>query len=199
MNFLMDPNVAYLLLVGGLLLGILVLFSPGTGVLEVGALFMLVLAGLGVSNYTINFWALIVLVVGIAPFILALRRSRQYVYLVIALAALVFGTVFLIRGADGGPGINPALALIVSVLVTGFVWLVGRRSIEALGLPVRSLKGLIGKTGEAHTDVFAEGSVYVDGEEWSGRSEVFIPAGRPVRVLGREGLTLLVAPIERQS
>ena len=62
--------------------------------------------------------------------------------------------------------------------MTGFVWLVGRRSIEALGLPVRSLKGLIGKIGEAHTDIFAEGSVYIDGEEWSGHSEVFIPAGK---------------------
>jgi membrane-bound serine protease (ClpP class) len=76
---------------------------------------------------------------------------------------------------------------------------VGRRSIEALDMPVRSLKGLIGKTGEAHTDIFAEGSVYVDGEEWSGRSEVFIPSGQPVKVLGREGLVLLVAPLERQS
>ncbi len=199
MNFLTDPNVAYVLLVGGLLLGILALFSPGTGLLEIGALFMLVLAGFSISNFTINFWALIVLVVGIVPFILALRRSRQYVYLVIALAALVVGTVFLIRGDDGGPGINPVLAIAVSVLVTGFVWLVGRRSIEALGLPVRSLTRLIGKTGEAHTDVFAEGSVYVDGEEWSGRSEVFIPAGHAVKVLGREGLILLVAPLDNGS
>jgi membrane-bound serine protease (ClpP class) len=160
---------------------------------------MLVLAGLGIANFTINFWALIVLVVGIVPFILALRRSRQYVYLVIALAALVIGTVFLIRGADGGPGINPVLAIVISTLVTAFVWMVGRRTIEALSLPVRSLKDLIGKTGEAHTDVFAEGSVYVDGEEWSGRSVVFIPAGRAVKILGREGLILLVAPLDNAS
>lgn len=198
MNFLMDPNVAYVLLVGGLLLGILVMFSPGTGLLEVGALFMLVLAGFSIANFTINFWALLVLVVGIVPFILALRRSRQYIYLVIALAALIVGTVFIIRGDDGGPGINPVLASIVSILVTGFVWMVGRRSVEALDMPVRSMARLIGKTGEAHTDVFAEGSVYVDGEEWSGHSDVFIPAGSPVKVLGREGLTLLVAPLNRQ-
>lgn len=198
MNFLMDPNVAYVLLVGGLLLAILVMFTPGTGVLEVGALFILALAAFGIANFTINFWALLVLVLGIFPFILALRRSRQYIFLVIALAALVVGTVFLIRPDETTSGINPVLAIIVSTLVTGFVWMVGRRTVEALGLPVRSLAGLIGKTGEAHTDVFAEGSVYVDGEEWSGRSDVFIPAGSPVKILGREGLTLLVAPLIRQ-
>jgi len=199
MNLLMDPNVAYVLLVGGLLLAILALFGPGTGVLEVGALSMLVLAGFSISNFTINFWALVLLVLGIFPFILALRRSRQYIYLVIALAALVVGTVFLINGNDGGPGINPVLAIFVSVLVTGFLWMVGRRSVDALGLPIKTMARLIGKTGEARTDIYAEGSVYLDSEAWSSRSEVFIPAGSQVRVLGREGLTLLVEPVQGQS
>lgn len=194
MNFLMDPNVAYVLLVGGLLLAVLALFSPGTGALEIGALFLLVAAGFGISNFTINFWALIILVLGVFPFILAVRRSRQYVFFVIALAALDIGTVFLIAGPSGTPGINPVLATVVSIMVTAFLWMVGRRSLEALYLPKKTLARLIGKTGEAHTDVFTEGSVYVDGEEWTGRSRVFIPAGSPVRVVGREGLVLIVEP-----
>ena len=37
MEFLLDPNVAYLLLVVGTVLAIMALFAPGTGVLEVGA------------------------------------------------------------------------------------------------------------------------------------------------------------------
>ncbi|HVP21192.1 MAG TPA: NfeD family protein [Anaerolineaceae bacterium] len=195
MNFLVDPNVAYVLLVGGLLLAILALFSPGSGVLEIGGLFLLILAGLGISNFTINFWALVVLVLGIFPFILALRRSRQYVFLIVALAALVVGTVFLIAGPGGTPGINPVLATVVSLIVTVFVWGVARRSLEALSLPKKTLADLIGKTGEATTDVFAEGSVYVDGEEWSGTSKVFIPAGSTVRVVAREGLVLTVEPV----
>ena len=50
MNLLFDPNVAYLLLVIGLIVAILALFAPGTGVLEVGAIFMLFLAGYGIFN-----------------------------------------------------------------------------------------------------------------------------------------------------
>jgi len=195
MNFLMDPNVAYVLLVGGLLLAVLAMFGPGTGVLELGALAMLVVAGFSISNFTINFWALLILVLGIFPFLLAVRRSRQYIFLAIALAALVVGTVFIISPTETSPGINPVLAIFVSVIVTVFLWMVGRRSLEALVLPVKSLARLVGASGEAHTDVFAEGSVYVDGEEWSARSQVFIPSGSPVRVTGREGLTLLVEPL----
>jgi len=107
MNFLLDPNVAYVMLVGGFLLAILALFSPGTGLLELGALFMLALAGYGVANLPINVWALIVLLVGVFPFMLALRRSRQWAWLIPTLVALVVGSIFLFSSADGSPAVNP--------------------------------------------------------------------------------------------
>ena len=36
MDFLQNPNVAYLLLAGGLVFAVLALAAPGTGVLEIG-------------------------------------------------------------------------------------------------------------------------------------------------------------------
>jgi membrane-bound ClpP family serine protease len=51
---------------------------------------------------------------------------------------------------------------------------------------------LIGKIGEARTKVEEEGSVQVDGELWSARSEKTIPAGSSIRVLRREGFVLIV-------
>jgi len=192
MNFLLDPNVAYVMLVGGFLLAILALFSPGTGLLELGALFMLALAGYGVANLPINVWALIVLLVGVFPFMLALRRSRQWAWLIPTLVALVVGSIFLFSSADGSPAVNPWLAGLVSILVIPFVWLIGRKSLEALGRPTQSLADLIGMIGEARTDILAEGSVYVNGEDWSARSKTLIPAGSKVLVLRRDGLVLEV-------
>ncbi len=199
MNFLMDPNVGYVLAVGGLMLAILALFTPGTGLLEIGALFALVLAAFSISNFAINTWALILLIVGIVPFILATRRSGKYYFMLIALAALVIGSVFLIATPEGAPVVNPFLAVFVSAASSGFLWIIGRRSLEAMALPKKTLTLLIGKVGEAHTDIYAEGSAYVDGEEWSARSQVFIPLGSQVRVIGREGLVLLVEPVQAQA
>jgi membrane-bound serine protease (ClpP class) len=58
--------------------------------------------------------------------------------------------------------------------------------------PSHDLDGLVGKIGEARTKVDDEGSVQVEGELWSARSENTIPAGSPIRVLRREGFILIV-------
>ncbi len=53
MEFLQNPNITYLLLAGGLIFAVLALVSPGTGVLEIGALFILGLAGWGIAYYNL--------------------------------------------------------------------------------------------------------------------------------------------------
>lgn len=194
-DILLNPNVAYLLLVSGFLLAILALVSPGTGLLEVSALFVLLLAGWGIYNLPVNFWALGLLLLGVFPFLLAVKKSRQPVYLGISILALVIGSVFLFRGQGWQPVVHPALAVLVSALVIGFLWLVVRKAIEAeQARPSHDLEALIGAIGEAKTDIHQEGSVQVAGELWSARSAQPIPGGARVRVVGREGLILDVEP-----
>ena len=203
-SVLFDPNVAYVLLVVGLIVAILALFAPGTGVLEIGALFMLFLAGYGVvqqaQHNLVNNWALIVLILGVFPFLLALRKSRQYIFLALALLALVVGSVFLMRNSSGGPAVNPVLAILGSVLSTVFLWFVGRRIIEASGRPVtHDLDRLVGMVGQAHTNLNPDGSVYVGSEEWSAHSDIFVPKDSHVRVVKRDGLILTVEPLTPSS
>ena len=50
MDFLLDPNVAYLILLGGVLLAMLALAAPGTGLFEVGAFFCIALAGYAIYH-----------------------------------------------------------------------------------------------------------------------------------------------------
>jgi membrane-bound serine protease (ClpP class) len=197
MNPLMDANVAYVLLVIGLITGVLALFAPGTGFLEVGALFAIVLSGIGVMNMEINPWALGVLVLGVVPFVIALRRWRNWIFLGFAIAAVVIGSVFLIRGEDGGPAVNTWLAIVVSLVATGLLWWIGRTGIEAIARRSEmDLERLIGMTGVAKTTIFHDGSVYVGGEEWSAWSQTPVPAGSQVKVISRHGLELEVEAVE---
>jgi membrane-bound serine protease (ClpP class) len=195
-DFLFDPNVAYVLLVVGFVLAILALASPGTGFIELGALFMLFLAGFSIIRLPINLWALIVLLIGVVPFMLALRRVRHWSFLLISLAALIVGTIFLFRTDTGAPAIDPVLAVIVSMSALGVLWVIGRRGLEAvLQTPSFDLDRLVDKTGTARNDIQAEGTVYVQGEEWTARSDHLIKAGSHVRVIGREGRVLLVEEV----
>jgi membrane-bound ClpP family serine protease len=192
MNFLIDPNFAYLLLVCGFLLAILALFAPGTGLIELGALALLVLAGFSIASQSFNLWALLILILGVIPFILALRRWHRWLFLVLALADLTLGSVFLITTPAGLPAVNPFLALFTTVLTGGFVWFIARRLLDAITRPVANISRVVGLSGEAHTDILGEGSVYVGGEEWSARSATFIPAGSPVVVKSQDGLVIFV-------
>ena len=67
MDFLLDPNIAYLFLLGGVLMAMLALATPGTGFFEIGAFFCIALAGYAVYNLSFNWWAMILLASALFP------------------------------------------------------------------------------------------------------------------------------------
>ena len=194
---LIDSNVAYLLLVVGVVLAIMALFAPGTGVLEVAALFVLFLAGWEISQLPINLWALVLLIIGVIPFIVAVRKSRNLIFLAIALVAFVLGSTYLFQGAKWWqPGVNPILAIIASLIASGYLWIAATKVLETEKIkPRHDLAKIIGAVGETKTDIFDEGSVQIGSELWSARSAVPIPEGSRVRVLKREGFILEVETV----
>jgi len=97
-DFLLNTNLAYLFLMAGFSLSFMAILTPGTGILEIGALFGLMLAGWGIYNLPINYWALALLILGVFPFIFALRKSGRMLYLGISIFALIIGSAFIFRG-----------------------------------------------------------------------------------------------------
>ena len=196
MEFAGSPNVIYLLLAGGLIFAVLSLAAPGTGLLELMALFVLTLAGVGIYYFEmpINAWALIILLIGAVLFFMSVRRTRSWPYLVASIVAIVIGSAFLFSsGVWYIPAVNPFLAGMVSVVSGVFFWYAARKAIEAESArPRHDLEALIGSTGEAKTDIYAEGSVLAGGEMWSARSDQPILAGSRVQVIAREGFILIV-------
>jgi membrane-bound serine protease (ClpP class) len=193
MNFLLEPNVAYLILMAGVMLGFMAIVSPGTGLFELGAFFCLALAGYAVYNLPFNWWALVILVLSVVPFIYAIQKPKRELYLGLTILLLVAGSVFLFHREGGFIAVNPVVAVSASVLAAGFLWIAVRKSIEAATVrPSHDLEALVGRIGEARTKVADDGSVQVSGELWSARSETSIPAGSSVRVVRREGFVLVV-------
>lgn len=197
-EILLNPNLAYLILVLAFMMMAMAIFTPGTGLFEVGAVILLILAGWEVYNLPTNAWAFIVLLLAAIFFLLAFRQTRPYLFLGLSILTLVIGSTFLFRGASWSqPAVNPLLALFASVLSSGFIWIGTHKAMEARRLtPAHNLEGLVGAVGEAKTEIHDEGSVQVAGELWSARSLNPIAAGARVRVIGREGFILEVEAIQ---
>ncbi len=192
MDILLNPNVAYLLLVVGTLLTLLAIVTPGTGILEVGALFCLMLAGYAVYNISFNWWALVILVLSLVPFLYAIRQPKREAFLIMAICGMIIGSAFFFAQGET-PSVNPFLAIVVSASSAVFLWVSIRKVVQAWQeRPSHDLAALIGSIGLAKTGILENGSVQVAGELWSARSNKVVTAGSPVRVIGREGFVLVI-------
>jgi membrane-bound serine protease (ClpP class) len=193
MEFLLDPNVAYLLLIAAMMFSLLAIMTPGTGIPELLAVFSVFLAGYAVYHLSMNWWALTLLLLSIVPFAYSLRKPGRTAWLIVSIAGLTAGSVFFFPAAQGLISVHPLLALATTIAYSAFLWVAVRKVVEAAHTrPVHELAGLIGQKGEAKTAVKDDGSVQVAGELWSARSARALAAGSFVRVVGRDGFVLIV-------
>ena len=195
MNTLVNANIAYLLLMFGSIFLMMAIVTPGTHLLEGGALLMLAAAGYEIYNLGFNWWALIILVLALVPFIFSIRKSGREWALGLSLLALIVGSLYMFPGTEFLPAVNPVLAVVISLMSAGCLWFVVRKGMQAFhARPLQDLQNLIGQTGQAKTEIaiLNGGSVQVASELWSARSEAPIPAGSRIRVVSREGFTLIV-------
>lgn len=197
MEFLLNPNVAYVLTVASAMLALAVIVVPGTGIPEIGLVLCLGLAGYSIYSLGINGWALLVVGLSVIPFVFALRvKTLRLPLLALSILMLIGGSAFLFVDEKGWPAVNPLLAGIVSILCGGFIWIATERVLVAQqAKPSNNPDALVGKVGEARTEISADGSVQVGGELWSARSEKPIALGSPVRVLQRDGFVLIVEEV----
>jgi membrane-bound ClpP family serine protease len=197
MDILLEPNIAYLILLGGILFGLMAIVTPGTGLFEVGAFFCIALAGYAVYNLSFNWWALIILMLSIVPFIYAIQKPKRELYLGLSIALLVAGSVFLFAMDGWKPAVNPFVAFVASGLMASFLWIAVRKIVQAAGArPTHDLETLVGSSGEARSSIKEDGSVYIAGEMWSARSDKAISAGSIIRVVRREGFILVVEKVD---
>ncbi|OJX41185.1 MAG: hypothetical protein BGO78_00075 [Chloroflexi bacterium 44-23] len=195
MNFIIDPNLAYVFLIIGFVVSVLAILTPGTGIIEIAGIFALVVAGFGIISTPNNLWALI-LIVPFLPLILLYRSQKKKYYLILAILFLNVGAYTIFRKEEGGFSVSILVGLITFLINAPIIWIIVKRITEALDRPLDfdPIK-IVGMVGEARTNIAPEGTAYVDGEEWSVRSVEKIAMGTKVKVIGKDGLTLIVEPL----
>ena len=199
MNPIIDPNIAYVLLIVGFVLSVLALLTPGTGVLEIIGLFSMILAGYGIISNPSHYWALLILIPFI-PLIFVYRKTKKNYFLVLSIALVNIGSFMVFKSDSGGFAVSPIVAIVVVLINAPILWIVVKKIIEAIDTKsVFDPKNILGVIGDARTNIFQSGTAYVMGEEWSARSIEKIEKGEKVKVINKEGLVLLVEPLNNSD
>ena len=197
MAALMDPNIAFLLLVlGGL--AIMAEFNhPGAVVPGVTGIISILLALFALNLLPTRFAALALLLAAFALFALEAKYATHGILGIGGIICMVFGALFLVDGPIPEMRVNLGVALavsipigIIAVFLTTMV-LRARRTKVATGR-----EGMIGEIGVARTPLGPEGTVFVHGELWNAVASRAVDAGTRVRVAGVNGLRLVVEPAE---
>jgi membrane-bound serine protease (ClpP class) len=194
---LMQPLVL-LLLVGIAAVGIyLELTNPGLilpGVVGVAALLIVLYVS---QTLPVNYFAFALIALGLILFILEIKVVSYGMLTLGGAVCLGVGLWFVFPRSVPGLGISMLTFVPVLVFIVGLVALVTFLVARTYRHPVNTgREGMVGLVGETAGELSPTGRVFVHGEYWNAQSTMPVPANARVRVVGVEGLKLIVEPVD---
>ena len=196
LDYLMDPNISFLLLAIGALALYIEFNHPGAVVPgTVGVVFIL-LAAFALNLLPTRFAALGLILGAFALFAAEAKFATHGVATIGGIALLTMGGLLLVDSPIPEMRVHLVTALAISIplgLITAFLMTIALRARR--NKVVTGSQGMIGETGIAQTTLSLQGKVFVHGELWDAVSSHDIPIGQLVVVRQVDGLTLHVDPL----
>src|SRR2546427_2192063 len=198
--YLMDPNVAFILLA----IGALALYAefnhpgavvPGT----VGVIFIL-LAIFALNLLPVRFAALVLFLASYVLFALEAKFATHGVLAIGGIVTMVLGALLLVDAPIPELRVHLGTALAVSIPLGAITATIMGLALKARrNKVVTGAQGLVGETGIAQTALSPTGKVFVHGELWDAVSSAHIAPGQRVVVRRVDGLQLEVEPVVQRS
>jgi membrane-bound serine protease (ClpP class) len=200
---LTNPNIVFLLLALGIQAVLIEISSPGGWVAGFIGVVSLALGAYGLGILPVNWFGLIFLVTAFVLFVLDVKAPTHGALTAAGLISFVIGALVLFN-SPGTPAVDRvSVPLVVAVgLISAVLFsIVVSFAVRAQRSPVSTgREALIGRIGEARTDLAPAGMVQVAGELWSAELEGQtgnLPSGTRVEVVAVEGIRLVVREKKR--
>ncbi len=192
-----NPNLAYLLLMLGLLGLYFEFANPGAILPGVLGGISLLLAIFSFQILPINYVGLLLILLALALFAIEIKVHSYGLLSLGGIIAMVIGSLMLIKSPI--PELRPGLRFIipvavgVSLILVFLVYLVIRAQARRA---MTGREGMVGEVGRALQDFAPSGRVFVHGEIWEAEADLPIRRGDAVRVVKvLEGLRLRVTKV----
>jgi membrane-bound serine protease (ClpP class) len=193
LNILADPNIAYLLLMAGIL-GLYMEFShPGSILPGVAGSICLLLALTALQLLPINYAGLALILLGIALLVGEAFAPSFGILGIGGIIALTLGSFFLFDTEGTDLMVDRSIIFATVATLGSFVLIVSYLVFRSQkSKPTMGYEGLVGEVGEVRAKLSPSGKVFVHGEYWNAQAEDEIAVGEKVEVIGYDGMSLKV-------
>ncbi|MCX7723657.1 MAG: nodulation protein NfeD [Thermodesulfovibrio sp.] len=194
LNFISDPNIAYILLMIGIYGIIFELSNPGAILPGVIGAISLILAFYSLQTLPLNYAAVGLILLGVILFILELKFTSYGLLTLGGIVCFILGSIMLFDTANPLFKLSLSVIIPVTVVTALFFGVLLRLAYKAhKRKPVTGVEELIGLQGVAKTDIDSQrGMVMVHGELWQAVSDEEIKKDEEIIVEEVRGLTLKV-------
>ncbi|PYM80399.1 MAG: serine protease [Candidatus Rokuibacteriota bacterium] len=194
LNIITDPNVAYVLMMLGMLGLFFELSNPGVILPGVVGGISLILAFFAFQSLPISYAGLLLILFGVVLLIAEVKITSHGVLAVGGVVAMLLGSLMLFDTSMAELRVS-WWVIVPTVVVTAAVFVVALAAgLRALARrPIMGAAGMVGGTGVARSALDPAGDVLVQGELWRAVAEGGpINIGEAVRITAVDGLTLKV-------
>jgi membrane-bound serine protease (ClpP class) len=204
LGLIVNPTIAYLLLLAGLVGIAIEIFSPGLIIPGTVGIVSFLLGAYGTAQLPVTAAGIALLVVGIALIIAEAHLATSGILGVIGVVALATSGLLLFDTGSDEFEVSAPVAIIVGVVLGGLLALAARKVVQAhRAQALTGWEELIGATGDVRVPLDPVGQVFVTGALWratavdgagTADAQRLQERGARVRVESVEGLTLRVRP-----
>lgn len=197
LDWLVNPNIALLLLVGGALLIYLEFNTPGTIVPGALGTLMVLLGIFGLNLLPIRYTAVMLLLAALMMLVLEAKVGGHGALAIAGIVCLTLGTLTLVAAPVPELAVSPWVAIAVGAGFGGITVFLVRLAVRARRMKARlGADALVGSRASAMEPLTPEGHVLVEGEIWRAVAEESVAAGTPLRVIGHDQYLLRVTPAD---
>jgi membrane-bound serine protease (ClpP class) len=200
LGWLVNPNIALMMLVFGALLIYLEFNTPGTIVPGALGTLMVLLAVFALNLLPIRYTAVMLLVAAMVLLLLEAKFGGHGALAIAGIVCLTFGMLTLVAAPVPELGISPIVAIAVSVAFGVITVVLVRLAMRARQRKSRlGADAMVGSPATAMEAMAPEGHVLVEGEIWQAVAKEPVAKGAALRVTGHDHLLLRVEPVAPTS
>jgi membrane-bound serine protease (ClpP class) len=195
LSIITNPNIAYLLLLLGAYGLFFELTNPGAILPGVIGAISLSLALFALNLLPVDYAGAGLVLLGIGLMVAEVFIGAFGVIGVGGIVAFAIGSIIMFH--EEAPGLELSISVVVgaTIVTAAFFLLVIAMLFRSRRRPVvTGAEALLGSEGSAVTWDDGKGTVRVMGEIWHARGASTLPSGARIKVIGRDGLVLIVEP-----